>query len=255
MAYDYLGTMGRDQFDDLVAFARKQMTLVGWQDAHARAEIKRLDSFLAKMTKAHDVFFGGTLGVGRFIPRFREREIFPPEDPDTDTGGASLEIGAPVNEPRLAHVGREETMRPDDLPLKVPPFDLRDALHDSDTAEVSRAIKAPILPAIKHQRDGLEWRVRKIQDRQEQLEEARLRRQGASVHSLEKFVSLIDRMFTKAFKEGDSNWWNLNPQPGVEDPTRPDVIFRLGRYSPAQKAMDGAIGKAVESNQKLQEEA
>ena len=75
MAYDYLGTMDRDQFNDLVLFARKQKTLGVWQEDHAKAEIKRNDCFLVKMLKAHDVFFSGSLGVEQSLPELKDRSL------------------------------------------------------------------------------------------------------------------------------------------------------------------------------------
>lgn len=247
MAYDYLGTMDRDQFDDLVAFARKQKTLIKWQNEHARAEIKRLDSLLAKLHKAHDVFFGGGLGVGQTLPTFRERDIFEADDPDSFEGGADLEITVPVNEPFFEHAGREEAFRVKSPSLKLPVFDLRDALHDADTAEVSRAIKTPFQMAIKHQRENLEWRIRKVQDRQEQLEELRRRREIYSgKRALEIFVSEIDRMFSRSFEPNDNYWWNLNPQPGSTNQKRPEVVFRVDRYTQSQKELKDAIDTSVE---------
>lgn len=252
MAYDYLGTMDRDQFDDLMGFARKQKTLVFWQDDHAKAEIKRLDSLLAKLAKAHDVFFGGTLGAGQSIPKFRDREIFDKDDPSGQQGGASLDIEVPVNEPVLAHPGREGAFRLSSPSLKMPVLDTTPTLNDWDTAEVTRAIKAPFLPALKHQREQLEWRVRKVQDRQEQLEEARRRRAVAKATSIERFAADIGRMFGRAEETDDFYWWNLNPTPGRLDPTRPENIFKLDRYSQSQKEMAGAVEKAVESNEQLE---
>lgn len=252
MAYDYLGTMDRDQFDDLVEFARKQKTLVSWQDEHAKAEIKRLDSLLVKISKAHDVFFGGSLGVGQSIPKFRDREIFDEDDPSGQQGGAALDIETPANEPALAHPGREGAFRPAPLPLKIAAFNTKSAFNDWDTADVSRAIKMPFLPALKHQREQLEWRARKVQDRQEQLEEARRRRRAAKSSSIEKFVADIERMFGRAGETDDFYWWNLNPNPGRLDPTRPENIFKMDRYSQAQKEMAGAIEKAVKSNEQLE---
>ncbi len=252
MAYDYLGTMDRDQFDDLVEFARKQKTLVSWQDDHAKAEIKRLDSLLAKLMKAHDVFFKGRLGFNRSLPTFRDREIFLPDDPDGQQGGADLDIlEASFNEPTLAHSGREEAFRLPPLPLKVPALNITPALNDWDTAEVSRAIKAPFLPAFKHQREQLEWRVRKVQDRQEQLEEARRRRDVGKRFSIERFVADIERMFGRAEKPDDFYWWNLNPKPGTLDPSRPENIFRQDRYSQSQKEMVSALEKAIGSVKQL----
>lgn len=251
MAYDYLGTMDRDQFDDLVEFARKQKTLVEWQDSHARAEIKRLDSLLAKMLKAHDVFFAGTLGEGQTIPKFRDREIFEEEDPDTEEGGAELDMEAPMNEPSLSHPGRD-TFRLAPLPLKMPPPDSRTSRNDWDPAEVSRSIKAPFLPAFKHQREQLEWRIRKVQDRQEQLEEARRRRRVAKDSAIELFVADLEKMFSRAFKPDDTYWWSLNPTPGSTDQTRPDVVFKRDRYSTAQKEMLRSIKKAVDANRQLE---
>ena len=256
MAYDYLGTMDRAQFDDLVEFARKQKTLVAWQDSHARAEIKRLDSLLAKMSKAHDVFFAGTLGLhlGQ-IPRFHERGIFDEEgDPDGESGGAELAIDAPANEPYLAHPGRESATALGPLALKMRVLDMRDALNDWESAEVARAIKGAFLPAFKHQREQLEWRVRKIQDRQEQLEEARRRRRIAKGSSVEKFIADMERMFSSAASPDNPYWWCLNPDPDAVRPDRPEIIFRRDRYSPAQKELKGALDKAVESNQRLEEE-
>ena len=254
MAYDYLGTMDRDQFDDLVAFARKQKTLVGWQDVHARAEIKRLDSFLAKLLKAHDVFFGGTLGAGQTLSTFRDREIFEKGDPDGEEGGAELDMDAPANEPFLAHAGREEAFRLGPLPLKIPPFDVRTALNDWEPAEVARSIKAPFLPAFKHQREQLEWRVRKVQDRQEQLEEARRRRRVAMDTATEVFVADMERMFSGAAEPDSAYWWSLNPQPGSTAQDRPEVIFRRDRYSQSQKELRKACQKAVEVDKRLGEE-
>jgi len=252
MAYDYLGTMDRDQFDDLVEFARKQKTLVPWQDAHAHAEIKRLDSFLAKLTKAHDAFFGGTLGVGQSIPKFRDREIFDEDDPSGQQGGAVLDIEVPVNEPILAHFGREAAFRLSPLTLKVAVLDVKPDLKDWPTAEITRAIKAPFLPALKHQREQLEWRVRKVQDRQEQLEEARRRRRVAKSSAIEKFVADIERMFGRAEQVDDFFWWNLNPKPGTLDPTRPEVLFKQDRYSQSQKEMAPALEKAIESARRIE---
>lgn len=252
MAYDYLGTMDRDQFDDLVDFARKQKTLVSWQNSHSKAEIKRLDSLLVKLAKAHDVFFEGGLGTGQSIPTFRDREIFLPDDPDGQQGGAALDIEAPLNEPTMAHPGRESAFRPSPLSLKVPVLNITPALNDWDTAEVTRAIKAPFLPALKHQREQLEWRVRKVQDRQEQLEEARRRRAVAKKSSIEKFVADIERMFGRAEETDDFYWWNLNPNPGTLDPTRPENLFKLDRYSQSQKEMVGALKKAIETSKQLE---
>lgn len=253
MAYDYLGTMDRDQFDDLVAFARKQKTLVGWQDDHAKAEIKRLDSFLAKLLKAHDVFFGGTLGAGQTLPTFRDREIFEEWDPDTEEGGAELDMDAPANEPFLAHAGREDAFRLGPLPLKIAPIDVRTARNDWESAEVARSIKAPFLPAFKHQREQLEWRVRKVQDRQEQLEESRRRRRVAKDTATEIFVADLERMFSGALEPNSAYWWSLNPQPGSTAQDRPEAIFRRDRYSQAQKELRQASQKAVESNKLLNE--
>ena len=253
MAYDYLGTMDRDQFDDLVEFARKQKTLVAWQDSHARAEIKRLDSLLAKMTKAHDVFFAGTLGEGRTVPEFQDRGIFDEDgDPDATAGGAELEIDAPANEPHLAHRGREDAFALGPLTLKAKPPSVQDALNDWEPADVTRGVKSAFLPALKHQREQLEWRVRKIQDRQEQLEEARRRRRIARDSAVEKFVADLERMFSEAAKVDNPYWWCLNPNPGAVNPERPEVIFRRDRYSPAQEELKRALDKAVKSNLELE---
>lgn len=248
MAYDYLGTMDRDQFDDLVAFVRKQKTLVGWQDDHAKSEILRLDSFLAKLLKAHDVFFGGTLGIGQTIPTFRSREIFEEGDPDTEEGGAELDMDASANEPFLAHAGREEAFRLGPLPLKIAAPDVRTARNDWEPAEAARSIKAPFLPAFKHQREQLEWRVRKVQDRQEQLEEARRRRRIALDTSIEVFVADLERMFSGALEPDSAYWWSLNPQPGSTPQDRPEASFRRDRYSQSQRELLSAMLKAVESN-------
>ncbi len=116
---------------------------------------------------------------------------------------------------------------------------------------VGRAIKAPFLPAFKHQREQLEWRVRKVQDRQEQLEEARRRRDVAKKFSIERFVADIERMFGRAETPDDFYWWNLNPKPGTLDPTRPESIFKQDRYSQSQKEMKPALDKAIETVRRL----
>ena len=200
------------------------------------------------------MFFEGTLGVGQTIPKFRDREIFDEDDPCGKQGGAELDIEAPLNEPTLAHSGREDAFRLSPLPLKVAVLDSKPALNDWDTAEITRAIKAPFLPALKHQREQLEWRVRKVQDRQEQLEEARRRRNAAKISSIDRFVADIERMFGRAEETDDFYWWNLNPKPGTLDPTRPENIFKVDRYSQSQKEMVGALEKAIESTRQLGQE-
>ena len=109
------------------------------------------------------------------------------------------------------------------------------------------------MPALKHQREQLEWRVRKIQDRQEQLEEARQRRRTARDKSIEQFVADVERMFGRSVKKDDFYWWNLNPKPDQADPTRPEILFRRDRYSQSQKEIFKAIQKAVKTNQELTE--
>ena len=116
-----------------------------------------------------------------------------------------------------------------------------------------RSIKAPFLPAFKHQREQLEWRVRKVQDRQEQLEEARRRRRVAMDTAIEVFVADLERMFSGALEPNTAYWWSLNPQPGSTAQNRPEAIFRRDRYSQAQKELLQASKKAVEVDKRLGE--
>ena len=257
MAYDYLGTMDRDQFNDLVLFARKQKTLGVWQEDHARAEIRRNDCFLVKMLKAHDVFFSGSLGADQSLPVLKERSLDggePALESEDDSSGAAaeavpgcanLDIEAPLNEPHLAHLGRGGAFRLKPISLKLPVIDIKDVLSDGSAAEVMASIKRQFYPSLKHQREAMEWRVRKIQDRQEQLEEAWRRRSFGRDEVIEKFVALLEQMFGEA-KSGETYWWNLNPQPGSSDPQRPEVIFRKDKYSQSQKDLGAAIEKGVE---------
>lgn len=263
MAYDYLGTMDRDQFNDLVLFARKQKTLGVWQEDHAKAEIRRNDCFLMKMLKAHDVFFCGSLGVDQKIPALADRSF---DDDSTNSvasigtecgigdttqdviSGANcteLDIEVPLNEPHLAHLGREVAFRLKPLSLKIPFSDLKDVLSDADSAELLTATKRQFYPSLKHQRESLEWRVRKIQHRQEQLEEAWRRRNFGRDGVIERYVALLEQMFGEA-EPDQTHWWNLNPNPGSSDQKRPEVIFKKDQYSQPQKDLEQAIEAGVE---------
>ena len=263
MAYDYLGTMDRDQFNDLVLFARKQKTLGAWQEDHAKAEIRRNDCFLVKMLKAHDVFFSGSLGVEQSLPELKDRSFDTDSvssavgvDTECATGETTqdvivrancteLDIEVPLNEPHLTHLGREDAFRLKPLSLKIPVFNLKDVLSDADAAELLTATKRQFYPSLKHQRESLEWRVRKIQDRQEQLEESWRRRNFGRDGVVERYVALLEQMFGEA-EPDQTHWWNLNPKPGSSDQKRPEVIFKKDKYSQPQKDLEQAIEAGVE---------
>ena len=122
---------------------------------------------------------------------------------------------------------------------------MKDVLSDADSSEVLAATKRQFYPSLKHQRESLEWRVRKIQHRQEQLEEAWRRRNLGRDGVIERYVSLLEQMFGEA-EPDQTHWWSLNPKPGSSDQKRPEVIFKKDKFSQSQKDLELSIKLGVD---------
>lgn len=206
MAYDYLGTMTRAQFDALRAFAEAAMEDVPAIADHLETMVDWQEGFCAKLAVAGHAA-GGTQATGfagaTYTAIDREDGTVGEQRPVDGSLVAHLANRAPGRDGLVPGLSLSAgSLAGGDLPwidtpIQPQPLNAWGAYDDLHTAAVVDAIKRAVLPQIRRTREDLEYRCKAAFDYREQLL-MRVYDAGVNEQRLPAWLQQVDEQFASA---------------------------------------------------------